>query len=102
MEDLAVKEEEGAQGLLLGGGGEVFLHVQVGQECFHIGGGHFGGVAYIVKVDVALDPGGVGLLGADGVVLALRPTGGVPSAGSGQARTWFNCFFGRCSSMSPP
>jgi len=54
MEQLAIEEEEGAQGLVLGGGGDVFLHSQVGQEWVRLGGGHFGGVAYVAKIDVAL------------------------------------------------
>jgi hypothetical protein len=89
VEHLAIEEQEGAEGLVLGGGGDVCLDGQVGQECFHLGGAHFDRVAHVVEKDVAFDPANVGLLGADGVVLE---TDGVADLSSS--------FFGRFSSTS--
>ena len=69
MEHLPIQEEEGAESLILGGAGDVFLHGQVGQECFYFGSAHFGRMAHAVEKDVALDPVDVGLLGADRAML---------------------------------
>lgn len=63
-----VAEEESAEGLVLGGGGDMFLHGQVSQKCLHLGGAHFGRVAQVVELDGAFDPVDVGLFGADGVM----------------------------------
>ncbi len=38
MEDLAVEEEEGREGLVLGGGGDVSFHGEVGEEGLDFGG----------------------------------------------------------------
>ena len=40
----------------------------VGEKGLDLGSVHFGRVTHVVKVDVALDPADVGLLGAIGVV----------------------------------
>jgi hypothetical protein len=81
VEHLFVEKEQGAQGLVLGGGGDVSPHGHEGQECFYCSGAHVGRVAHIVEKDVAFDSegsppalAGVGLLGADRVVLALSCT----------------------------
>jgi len=88
-EHLAVEEEEGGEGLVLGGGGDMFLDGQVGEKGFDLLGAHLFGVALVVEEDEAADPVHIGFLGADGVVLAaddlahdieqlflLRPGGG--------------------------
>ena len=66
---MTVEEKKCAEGLVLGGGGHVALHGQMGEEGFHLCGAHVLGVALVVEKDVAFDPVDVGLLGADGVVL---------------------------------
>lgn len=76
VEDFAVEEEEGAEGLVLGGGGDVLIDGEVGEEGFDpsagsghsLGGAHVGGVLFAMKEDEALDPVDVGLFGAEGVV----------------------------------
>ena len=59
LEDLLVEEEEGAEGLVLGGGGDAAVDGEVAQE----GGDFFfaevGGVALSVEEDKAADPVGV-------------------------------------------
>ncbi len=42
----------------------------MGEERFYLWGAHILRVAFVVEEDEALDPVDVGLLGADGVVLA--------------------------------
>jgi hypothetical protein len=61
----------------------------VGEKYLGFRAAHLGRVADFVAVDVAFDPVGIGLFGADGLVFEAD---GVPSAGSGQARTWSSGF----------
>ena len=68
-EDLAIEEEQRAEGLVLRGGGDVALDGQVGEERLDLRAAHIFGVALAVEQDEAPDPIDVGLLGADGVVL---------------------------------
>jgi len=68
VEHLAIEEEKGAEGLVLGGGGDVFLDGQVGEKGFDLGSAHVGRVTHAVEVDIAFDLADVGLLGAIGVV----------------------------------
>jgi len=67
LENVAVEEENGAEGLVLGGGGDVFFDGEVGDEFLDSFGAHVFGVFFVVEEDVACDPIFVGLLGADGV-----------------------------------
>jgi hypothetical protein len=69
VEDFAVEEKNGAEGLVLGGGGDVPFHGQVGQEGLDFGGAHLGGVAFVVEEDEAAHPVHVGLFGAVGIML---------------------------------
>jgi hypothetical protein len=74
VEDFAVEEEEGGEGLVLGGGGDVSFHGEVGEEGLdpspgsgrRFGGTHLGGVAFVVEEDEAAHPVHVGLFGAVG------------------------------------
>jgi len=76
VEDFAVKEEDGTEGLILGGGGDVPLHSQVGQEGLdpspgsgqRFGGAHLGGVAFAVEEDEAAHPVHAGLFDAVGIM----------------------------------
>ena len=69
---MAVKEEQGAERLILGGDGDVFIGCEVRKEGFNFGGTHFGGVAFVVEEDEAADPLDVGLLGAVGIVAGAQ------------------------------
>jgi hypothetical protein len=71
VEDFAVEEENGAEGLILGGGGDVPFHGQMGQEGLDFGGAHLGGVALVVEEEEAAHPVQVGLFGA--VEIMLEP-----------------------------
>ena len=63
-ENLAVEEEQGAEGLVLGGGGDVLVDGQVGEEGFDLEAAHGSGVALVVEEDEAADPAQVGAFGA--------------------------------------
>ncbi len=67
LEDLAVEEEDGAEGLALGGGGDVVVDGEVGEEAVDLAGVELAGVA-AGEGEEAADPSEVGLLGADRVV----------------------------------
>lgn len=66
VKDFTVEDEEGAEGLLLGGGGDVVINGEVGEEGFDVA--HAECVLFAVKEDEVFDPIDVGLFGADGVV----------------------------------
>ena len=68
LEHFLVQEQDGAQGLVLGGGGDIAFHSQVGQELLDFPLAHLLGVSLAVEQDVALDPVHIGLLGANAVV----------------------------------
>lgn len=68
MQDFAVKEEEGAEGLVLGRGGDVAGDGEVSEELFDFTGAHLVGMAFVVVEDEAFDPVGIRFFGADGVM----------------------------------
>ena len=73
-EHLAVEKEQGAQGLVLGGGRDLVVNGERGQEGGDLGCAHLGRVALAVEEDVPPDPVDVRLLGAAAVVAgADRP-----------------------------
>jgi len=81
-EHLAVEKEQGAQGLVLGGGGDLPLNGERGQECGDLRGAHLRRMTLAVEEDVALDPVHVGFLsaptvaaGLDGVADAIEQAG---------------------------
>lgn len=86
-EDLAVEEEEGAEGLVLGGGGDVALNGEVCEEAPDVIGAEVARVAQVVEVDVAADPADVGLFGAVTVVAGAQGGAeGVEEGGAGHGR----------------
>ena len=68
VEDVAVEKDDGADDLVLGGGGGFAVYDEVGDELFDFGGAHFFGVAFVVVEDVLTDPFDVGFFGAGGVL----------------------------------
>jgi hypothetical protein len=70
VEDIAIQEEQGAEGLVLGGSGDVLVGGEVREEGFDLGRVHILRVPLVVEQDEAPDPVKVGLLGAQGIVLA--------------------------------
>src|SRR5215510_15086992 len=81
LQHFAVKEEQRAQCLVLGGGGDLSIHGQRGQELRHLGAAHLEGMALVVKENVP-GPRDVGLFGAPTVVAgAHRGTRAVEQAG---------------------
>ena len=71
MKNIAVKEEQSAKGLVLGGGGNAGAG-QHGEERLNLLFGRLGWeVAVLEKEAVALDPVGVGLLGAEREVFSF-------------------------------
>lgn len=68
VEDVAVEEEDGADGLVLGGGGGLAFDDEVGDELADLFGAHFFGVAFVVVEDVFANPFEVGFFGARGVL----------------------------------
>lgn len=89
LQHLAVQEEEGAQRLVLGGGGNSAVDGQGGEKRRDLRGTHLGRVPLAVEEDVALDPLDVGLLRLPAVVAGAdgRPHP-VEQPGGGRGVTW--------------
>jgi len=68
LQDVTVQEENGREGLGLGGGGDVAVDGQVGEEGGDFGRAHVFGVAELVEVNKAFDPIDVGVFGAAGIM----------------------------------
>ena len=68
LEHLLVKEEQGAEGLVLRRGRDLPFDSQVREEGVDLGRAHLPRMTLVVEEDEALDPSGVGVLGADAVV----------------------------------
>ncbi len=67
-----VQEEDGGEGLVLGGGGDVALGGKMGEEGLNVGCAHFGRVAFVAEEDEAANPVYVGFFGAVGVVFGAQ------------------------------
>lgn len=67
-EDMPVKKEDGADGLVLGGGGNMSFNNQVGDELVDFRDAHLAWVTFVVIDNELPDPIGVGFLGAAGVL----------------------------------
>ena len=72
VEYVAVEEQDGAEGLVLGGGGDVVLGDEVGDVGVDFCDAHFARVAFFVEEDVAAHPFGVCLDGAWGVLFCAH------------------------------
>ena len=59
---VAVEEQQGAKGLVLGGSSDLLRHRDVGQKRLDVGGSHLLGMARVVEEHVPFDPGDIGLL----------------------------------------
>jgi hypothetical protein len=68
LEDAAVEEEEGGEGLVLGGGGDVAIDGKVGEESGDFGRAQVFGVLLVVEKDVTFGPVNVGVFGAAGIM----------------------------------
>ena len=68
VQHVVVHEQDGAEGLVLGGGADVSVDGQVGEELFDFGYAHLGGMAFMVEEDKAFAPLHVRLFGADRVM----------------------------------
>ena len=60
FEDVSVQKQEGMQGAVLGGGGDLLVEGEVGEKGADLGGPHVFGVAFVVKQDKAFDPTEIG------------------------------------------
>jgi hypothetical protein len=65
---VAIEEEDGVEGLVLGGGGDIAFNCEVGEEGFDFGDTHFVGVTFVVEEDEAANPLNVGFFCPIGVV----------------------------------
>ncbi len=74
LEDFAVEEEDGAEGLILCGCGDVAFSGEVGEEGADFGCAHLG-VLFAMEEDVAANPVDVGFFGAVGVVFGAEGVG---------------------------
>jgi len=63
-EDLSIEEEQGAEGLVLGGCGDLELDREMDEELADLDLPHLLWVSFLVEEDVALDPAEIGPLGA--------------------------------------
>jgi hypothetical protein len=77
VQDVAVEEQERAQRLVLGGGGNLALDGEGAEEARDLGGAHLGGMALVVDEDAPADPSDVSLLGA---ATAVAKAVGLPHA----------------------
>ena len=68
VEDFAVEEEEGAEGLVLGGGRDVTVVGEVEEKGLDFRCPHFGGVTFVVEEDETAHPVYIRGFGAIGIV----------------------------------
>ncbi len=69
VEDLLKKEEQSAEGLILGRGGNALVDGEVAEERRDLLFAHGVGMAFVVKKDEATDPTEVRFLGANAIAL---------------------------------
>ena len=65
IQNVAIKKDDGAEGLILGGGSHFVLNSQVSYEGVDFRSAHAEGVFFVVEKDKAAHPGYVGKFGAE-------------------------------------
>jgi hypothetical protein len=68
FENVTIEKEYGAKGLVLRGGGDIFLRDQVGDEGINFGRTHFAWVSLVVEEDIQPNPFEIGFFSAGGVL----------------------------------
>ena len=68
VKDMTVEEEDGAECLILGGGGNLLFGCEVGEILSDLWDAHFFWVAFVMEENIVPDPLDVGVFGARGVV----------------------------------
>ena len=79
VKNVAIEEKDGAEGLILGGRGDLFDGGEVGKELVDFGRAHFFGMALdfaaaqsrVMEEDIFLYPNDVGVAGARGVMFEV-------------------------------
>ena len=72
VQHIAIEEDEGIEGDVLGGGGDVAYGSKMGEVGADFGNAEVLGMSFAMKSDVASDGGEVGLLRVDTVVFEAR------------------------------
>ena len=98
MEETAIEEEDGADGLILRGGGGFSIDDEVGDELVDLGDAHFFGVAFVVEENVLADPVYVGFFGAGGVLFEADKVAVLVEQ---FFCLWFVCFLGFVHFLAP-
>ena len=87
FEDVAIEKQNRAQGLVLGGRGDVPVDDESAQELRDLGASHLGRMASVVEEDEPADPRNVGLLGPPAIVASTNGRAdAVEKAGLGGSR----------------
>ena len=82
VEDVLVKEEQRTEGLVLGGGGDVAVKVEMGEKGGDFFFAHLVGMAFAVEEDEAANPIEVSVFCADAVTFdAKMPADAVEKCG---------------------
>jgi hypothetical protein len=71
FKDLSVQEQDGVEGLVLSGGGDLLIHGQVGQEGLDFRNAHILGMSLaVIEVDIPIQTKGSGHTSAIGLPIA--------------------------------
>lgn len=73
LQYVPIEKQQGIERLVLSGRGYILIFCEVGEKGFNLCGAHFGGVAFVVKEDIAPGPMSLGFFGAIGIM--LQPDG---------------------------
>jgi hypothetical protein len=68
-EHIAVEEQSGTEGLVVGGGGDLLLNHKMRQKGPDVCASHILGMAFVVEANIPFDPGDRRLLRMKGIVL---------------------------------
>jgi hypothetical protein len=72
FEEVAIQKQNGAQGLVLSGRGDVPFDDESAQELRHLGASHLGRMTFAMEEDEPADPRDVGLLGPPAIVASTN------------------------------